>query len=414
MIAIAVSLFICGCCGNKGTITPAEQLTPEKTPLPSFTPQDNYLLNPEAAAGEGNDITYWDKETTGSDKIRLYRETGDGDKGGGAYYGRASFAISNLSSESTQVLSNSWVQKITNVPAGQTIRIGGYVKAEWADEGMNISLRCLGANGKVLASAETPAVFEQKYWLLVYSEPLKVPRQTVSMDVRLTLNGFGKVWFDGISVSVFDPEIKVVVDEELTGKVEGKIVNAIPVNKDSMVLFYADGWNHGNIDHIAIANCHGGARLLVNWADIAAKDAANPDYSFILALYSRETTYRPPATEIGAYEILEDWSEIVSWGAQPTVSETAIAQYDLFDGNDWKFFDVTAMVRDQHANNRKNYGVMLYFDNEYIEQWSGYRFVAREAFKPWLPRYPKLLIVRKANQVSCRFYFDVSTSHTEV
>ena len=392
IIAATGLVFIFGCGDNKGTVTPSEQIALQKTPSSSFTPQDNYLLNPEAEAGEDEQITYWDKDMVEVEGIRLYRNTDSNN----IRYGRASFAISNLS-EDKEVISNSWVQKITNVPVGQTIRMGGRIKAEWADEGVNFSIQCLGPKGEVLAYAKTPVIFEQKEWLLLYSEPMTVPRGTASIDVRLTLTGVGNVWFDDISVSAFDPEIKVVIDDELSGAVKGKIVKALAVNKDSMILSYMVHWNHGNIDNVAIANCYGGARLLVDWADIAAKDAGNPDYSFILALYSRETTYRPPATQIGVYEILEDWGELVSWETEPASPENAISKYDIEDGNGWKFFDVTSMVRDQQANNRKNYGVTLRFDNEDSEAWSGYRFVSREAFKSWVPRSPKILIVRKVN-----------------
>ena len=394
MIAITVSLFIFGCGDNEVTVTPPQQLALQKTPSPSFTPQDNYLFNPEAEAGEGNQITYWDKETTASDKIRLYRET-DG-KSAKVRYGRASFAISNLS-ENTEVITNSWLQKITsNIPIGRTIRMGGYIKAEWADEGANFSIQCIGPKGQVLASAKTPTIFEQKDWLFLYSDPVTVPEKTVSIDVRLSLTGVGNVWFDGLVIPEFDPEIKVVVDEELTEKVEGKIVKAIPVNKDSMTLAYMLEWNHGNIDHIAIANCHGGARLLVDWPDIAPKDAANPDYSFILALYSKQTDYLPPASQIGAYEILGDWSELVSCATEPVSSENALSKYDMEDGNDWKFFDVTEMIRDQQSSAREKHGVIVHFDKEDLKaKWSCYRFVSKEASKSWLPRYPKLLIVNK-------------------
>ena len=395
MLVVIVLVFIFGCHDNKGTVTPAEQLTLQKTPSPSFTPQDNYLLNPEAEAGEANQITYWDKETVASDKIRLYREADN--KGGKIRYGRAAFAISNLS-EGTETITNSWLQKITsNIPIGRNIRMGGYIRVEWADGGTNFSIQCIGAKGQVLASVKTSVIFEQKDWLLLYSEPMTVPEGTVSIDVRLTLVGVGNVWFDGLKLSEFDPEIKVVIDDELSEAVKGKIVKALVVNKDSMILSYMPYWNHGNIDHIAIASCHGGARVLVNWADIAAKDARNPNYSFILALYSRETTYRPPATQIGVYEILEDWGELVDWQTEPASSENAISKYDIEDGNDWKFFDVTSLVRDQQANNRKNYGVMLHFDNEDMDVWSGYRFVGKEASKRWVPRYPKLLIVKEIN-----------------
>jgi len=394
VIAATGVVFISGCGEDKGTVAPTEQITPQKTPSPSFTPQDNYLRNPEANAGEGDQITYWEKETVASDKIRLYREADN--KGGKIRYGRASFAISNLS-EGTETITSSWLQKITtNIPIGRTIRMGGYIKTEWADGGTNFSIQCMGAKGQVLASAKTPVIFEQKDWLLLYSEPITVPQGTVSVDVRLTLVGVGNVWFDGLKVAEFDP-VKVVIDDELAGAVKGKIVKALAVNKDSMILSYMPDWNHGNIDHIAIASCYGGARLLIDWPDIAAKDAGNPDYSFILALYSRQTTYRPPSPQIGVYEILEDWGELVDWQTEPASSENAISKYDIEDGNDWKFFDVTSMVRDQQVNNRENYGVTLRFVNEDMERWSGYRFVSREATKRWVPRYPKLLIVKKVN-----------------
>ena len=136
MIVVTVSLFICGCGDNKGTVTPAQQLTLQKTPSPSFTPQDNYLLNPEAEAGRADQITYWDKETVASDKIRLYREADSKVR-----YGKAAFAISNIS-ESTEVITNSWLQKVTsNIPIGRSIRMGGYIRAEWADGGANFSIQ---------------------------------------------------------------------------------------------------------------------------------------------------------------------------------------------------------------------------------------------------------------------------------
>ncbi len=84
-------------------------------------------------------------------------------------------------------------------------------------------------------------------------------------------------------------------------------------------------------------------------------------------------------------------NEITYWD-----KETTDSKYDMEDGNDWKFFDVTEMIRDQQSSAREKHGVIIHFDKEDLKsRWSCYRFVSKEASKSWLPRYPKLLIVNK-------------------
>jgi len=363
--------------------------------------QANLLLNGGAEQGKNELPSFWYEAAVAADGLTMYR---DDDQ---VHSGKFSFAISNTH-EYEQRVCNNWAQNITDVPAGKIVRLSAYVKTKDADS-VNVCLQCWGVENDMLAFASTPVVRGDQDWVLMHSQPIVVPPETAYVCVRAVLTGLGAAWFDDISVTVVDmpaevltddsvkPEHIHIPDDELTESVKGEIVKILPVKKDCMILAYMPEWSHGRVDNIAVTNNDGGVRTLLSWFDISSDHANDPNYVFLIALYSRKTTSNPPASKIAAYEILEDWPEITSWETQPPVAQDAFAQFDLVPGKGWKLFDITALVHGHLNSRKKPHGLMLRFaqENKSCDEadWSGYAFVSREGLGQWLSRRPKLLIV---------------------
>ncbi len=192
------------------------------------------------------------------------------------------------------------------------------------------------------------------------------------------------------------------VDPELAELAEGRVIRAEIVTKDGMILSYIPAWNHGDVDNIGFGNSGGGNRTLIEWKDIPEKEASDPDYQFLIALYSRETFSHPHPGPIHAFEITEDWPERISWQTQPKYDPDPVGTYKFKPGKGWKVFDITPLVRAQSKAGRKNHGVLLRFLSEDFsagpnDNHSDYRFVSREGTGEWEKRRPVLLVV-KANK----------------
>ena len=364
--------------------------------------QTNLLLNPGAEQGKNDMPSIWFRAAIPADGLQIYRATGH------AHSGNASLAIANTH-KYDEIVCNNWAQVLQSVPGEVTIRLSAYIKTENADAA-NVCVQCWGPGKKpdMLAFASTPVVRGDQDWILLHSQPVAVPLETTSIYVRAALTGLGKVWFDDLSIAIVGAPTKVsnneqwvsVANAQLTKITKGKIVRTLALTKDCMILKYLPRWAHGNVDNIAVANNDGGVRTLLAWPQISQEDASDPNRHFIMAMYSRQTTFKPPAGAIAAYEILKDWPERTSWQTQPTTAGKPIAEFKFVPGNDWKLFDITALIKDQSGTGRECYGLMLRFAQEDRSgregNWSGYGFVARESIGQWLSYRPRLLVVDKA------------------
>lgn len=361
----------------------------------------NLLLNPGAEQGKNDLPSIWFKAAIGADGLRMYRATDQ------VHSGKASLAITNTH-RYDKIVCNNWAQVLQDLPVGKNIRLSAYIKTENVDA-VNVCVQCWGPgkNPEMLAFASTPVVRGDQDWVLLHSQPVTVPNETASIYIRAALTGLGKVWFDDLSLAIVDTVTKVaeqdkqpkdIMDAELSKIVKDKISQTLPLSKDCMVLKYIPKWAHGNVDNIAVANNDGGVRTLLSWSGVPQEDANDPNRHFMVALYSRETTSRPPAGTIVAYEILKSWPEKTSWETQPPTAKKPVAEFKFVPGTGWKLFDITPLIRDQLKTKRKCYGVMLRFAQEdrSSNNWSGYTFVSQEGLGKWLSRRPKLVIVDKA------------------
>lgn len=358
----------------------------------------NLLLNAGAEQGKGDLPSIWSAAAIRAEGLQMYRSSEHMSSG------KFSLAISNTH-KYEQTVCNNWAQSITDIPAGEVVRLSAHIKAKDADS-VNVCLQCWGLENNMLAFASTPVVRGEQDWILLYSEPVVVPADTAKITVRAVLTGVGKAWFDDLAVVTVDMPTKSTapgdqpgnaVDTELSEMVAGEITKAVPVTKDCMVLSYIPEWRHGNLDNIAVANNDGGVRTLLSWFDIPSEDANDPDHLFLIALYSRKTTSHPPTSKVAVYEILKDWPELTSWRTQPPVAQKAAAEFDFVPGEGWKLFDITAFVHSRSKSEKENHGLMLRFVEENKSgdegDWSGYAFVSREGLGQWLSRRPQLLIV---------------------
>ena len=388
-LIVTVTAFFVGGCHKQPKPAPAEQDVDDAIPetVNFYSQKENLLLNNGADDGNNLEIAGWQSDVVEAEGLLLYRETRN------MRSGRACFAITNTHTYDKET-SNSWLQEIKDVPIGRVVRLGTYIRTESVNRA-SASIRCLDQDGNILACASAPVVdFEQKDWLLLYSQAVVVPLETTRLHVLLTLTGRGKAWFDDVTAAIYDPKVKLFMDSELAEAVSGKIVRVLPIVKDCSILAYQPHSRHGNVDVLSLADNYGGVRCLVAWSQIDHEDIQNPAYSFIVALYSRETVFRPPVSAVGGYEILKNWPQITSWSTQPAVAQQPFARFEFVPENGWRLFDISALVRDQYKNPRKSYGAMFIFDVEDREIWSGYRFVSTEAFEQYRTRHPKLLVVQ--------------------
>jgi hypothetical protein len=179
----------------------------------------------------------------------------------------------------------------------------------------------------------------------------------------------------------------------------GRLVRAVPIAKDTMILSYLPSWNHGGVDNIAVANNDGGVRTLFGWDALPESEIEPGNRRFYVAAYSRETTSSPPAVDIRVVPLADDWSEKTAWQNQPKVEESADAvTVPFIPGKGWKLFDVTPIVRRHKTDGR--FGVTLHFESETQSaekrNWSGYAFASREGLGEWKRLRPQIVVVEVA------------------
>jgi RNA polymerase sigma factor (sigma-70 family) len=194
------------------------------------------------------------------------------------------------------------------------------------------------------------------------------------------------------------PAEAIAASDELTRAVEGRIVKALPVTKDSLLLAYMPDYAIGGVDNIGIENQGGGVRTLLSWQTVAAEDVAPANRRILLAMWARGTTLHQPVGPVLAFEVLDSWNELTTtWKSMPRYAEDPGATLEFAPGEGWKLFDITALVRDQIEAGRQNHGVLLRFLNEDHSgpnrTMSGYQFVSREATGDLAKRRPILLVV---------------------
>ena len=360
--------------------------------------QANLLLNGGAEQGKDELPSFWYQAAIPADGLKMCRDKEQ------VHSGKFSLAISN-SHEYPQTVCNNWAQNITDVPGGKTVRLSAYTKTKDADC-VNVCVQCWGLENNMLAFASTHVLRGDYDWILLNTEPVTVPVGTAKITVRGVLTGLGEAWFDDVAVVIVDMPTETAaqveqpetsVDTELAETVKGEITKVLPINRDCMILSYMPDWKHGQVDNIAVVNIDGGVRTLLAWPEISRDDVNEPNSTLLMALYSRKTTSKPPATTIEAYEIIKDWPELTSWETQPPVAQKPTAKFKFVPGKGWKLFDITPLVRDQLKKKRKCYGLMLRFnqENRSSNDWSGYAFVSREGLGEWLSRRPRLLVVRE-------------------
>ncbi len=185
------------------------------------------------------------------------------------------------------------------------------------------------------------------------------------------------------------------VDPALEKAAPGPIVRAVPVSKDCMILAYLPNQNLGHVDNLAMANNHGGVRVLIDWPEIPINEALIPGRLFQIAIYTRKTTWRPPTGSMYVFEVLEDWPEMARWSQMPRYHPDPAMNYPFNSRVGWKLFDITQLVRDQASRKRGSHGVLLRFLSEDFKgtDWSGYEFVSREGAGEWANRRPVLLVM---------------------
>jgi RNA polymerase sigma factor (sigma-70 family) len=188
------------------------------------------------------------------------------------------------------------------------------------------------------------------------------------------------------------------LDPELARLATGTVVATAPVTKDCMVLSYIPGWAHGEVDNIGIGNYDGGYRTLIEWQPIDPSLTKSEEHRFLLALYARKRVSAEPPGPILAFSILEDWPERTPWTNQPAIELEPAGSFKFADGEGWKVFDITPIVRAQTKPGAKNHGVMLRFLHEDRSSQgpkkSEYDFVSREGAGEFQKKRPVVLIVK--------------------
>jgi hypothetical protein len=367
---------------------------------------ENLLFNPGAEQGKGDQPSVWDQAAILAKGLSMQR-TFDS-----AHTGKASLTIAN-EHQYDQTVCNNWVQSLQQVPHGALIRLRAAIRTRDADAA-NVCLQCWDASGSdMLAFASTPVFRGDQDWIEVTSTPIIVPAKTMQIMVRAALTGQGQAWFDDLQVLVEQPAERQVLapssatpstlpstktstsDSSLPDNLPGRLVQAVPISRDCMVLAYLPDWNYGNVDNIGIANNQGGVRALLAWEPFPAGLLQPESRRAYLAVFSRKTTAAANAADltVAAYPIVDAWPEKTSWQTQPKINESQFATNKFVVGDGWKLFDVTALLRNRDDANRN--GVMLKFENEQQteQDWSGYALVSREGLGDWETRHPQLLII---------------------
>ncbi len=357
----------------------------------------NLLTNSgaEEAAGAQQSPPGWFAAQAPASGLRVWRDTDH------SRAGEACLAIAN-EHDYGQTVCNNWLQEVPKFPAGKTVRLSAYLRTDDA-EAANICVQCWAKGGEqMIGFVSTPLFRGTNGWTLVKADELMIPATTSRLMVRATLTGKGKAYFDDLSLEVVENttgDTTLAPSDALAAQVSGRIVRRLPVTGDGMILAYLPQWDRGDVDNIAVANNDGGVRTLLAWSQPTREEIARPNTQFLLAMYSRQTNLRGDPSKIGIYEVLNDWSERISWQSQPSVAEKPQSKHELTAGEGWKLFDVTALVRRQAESSERNHGIMLRFTEERRigprEDWSSYAMVSREATGEWQWARPVLLVVEE-------------------
>jgi hypothetical protein len=345
------------------------------------------LLNGGAEQCDGGKPGDWYAAHRPAPSLRMWVENGT------AFSGRNCFAIANQDTYEPPV-SNNWAQKLRFIPEGKVLRLAGRIRTEDA-ESANICVQCWGADGRLIGLSSTPVYRGTHDWTYVQAPDMVVPPLTKELTVRAALTGKGKAFFDDLFLGIIgDPK---TYEDDLREQVTGRILRVVPVTKDSMVLAYLPRWSHGDIDNIGIANNHGGVRLLLEWEQPAPEEVARPNLQFLLALFAREMQGSGTPAPVDAHEVLEAWSEIISWGEQPRFAEHPATTFKIPVGMGWKILDMSPLIREQAKADRRSHGVVLRFAQEDRDTQAadlcGYGFVSREGIGEHENRRPVFLVV---------------------
>jgi hypothetical protein len=320
-----------------------------------------------------------------------------------AHSGRACLAIDNQHKYSRPA-SNNWAQELQAVPKGQTIRLTASIKTEGVS-GVNVCVQCLSADGEdLIAFTSTPVLRGTNDWTTLRSREIVVPPETSAVIVRAALTGTGQVFFDDLVLEAVGPPAVPPRETGLEARVNGQIIRTLPVKQDAMMISYLDDRRFGQWDWMAVANNDGGVRTVLSFASPSPEEIKRPALKFLLALFARETRFKPPVGRMQVHETLEKWDEDISWKTRPDFAPEPASGVEMTDAvNTWWLFDVTELIRRQARDGRKAFGITLKFDQEdrgsAEKEWSGCQFVSREG--PAAQR-PMLLVVEQGNPSDSR------------
>ena len=378
----------------------------------------NLLRNPDISQGKNDQPSIWFAAQVPAEGLRMWRSSDNAHSAGFC------LAIAN-EHEYPQTVCNNWAQNVQEVPVGKTIHLTAWLRTEDADA-VNVCVQCWAVDSKtMLAFTSTPVVRGTSEWTQLSSDPIVVPAGTASIIVRASLAGKGKAFFDDLALSVIPvasaasasspatvslsagaasmpiapaPAPASLERTDLGKAVPGRILRALPLQKDCMVLSYMPDWAWGTIDNVGVANNDGGVRMLVDWPAVPPEEADRPNVKFILALYSRKTTLGDRPSAIQVYPIQANWEECTSWRTQPRVASEPSVTFPFLAEKGWKLFDITGIVRAQAKRPEDSHGLLLRFAEEnrtagQKSDWSGYAFVSREGLGEWEGFRPLVLVV---------------------
>ena len=347
----------------------------------------NILRNGGAERETGGKPDDWYAAYRQAPSLRMWLESE------GAFGGLSCFAIANEDAYDPPA-SNNWAQKLQFIPAGKTVRLAGYIRTAGADAA-NICVQCWGPDDRMIGMSSSPVFRGTHDWTFARAPDLLVPPATRELTVRAALTGKGKASFDDLRLEIVgEPP---AASAGLREQVSGRILRVAPVTKDSMVLAFMPRWSHGDIDNIGVAGNDGGVRLLLAWDPPAPEEIARPILRFLLAMYCRESFGSSKPAAVNVHEILEDWSETISWGEQPRFAEQPAASFEISAESGWKILDLGPFIRAQAAAGRPGHGVLLRFEREDRDTgdagWCGRGFVSREGIGENESRRPVLMVV---------------------
>lgn len=359
--------------------------------------ETNLLLNGGAEEGKNTEPSIWRAAQVPAEGLRMWQDTNH------AHSGRACLAIANEHNYPSLV-SNNWAQDVQQVPTGKPVRLTACIRTEDA-YGVNVCVQCMSADGKrIISFASTPVLRGTNEWTTLRSKDIVVPPNTAALVVRAALTGTGKAFFDDLTLETVSDSTAPPGDADLKARVNGRIVRTLPVTQDAVIISYLPNNSYGQWDWLAVANNDGGVRTVLSFDRPSVEETGQPEVKFLLALFARETTFKPPAARMQIHEVLNKWDETVSWNDQPSFAPETVASVDMTAlANTWWLFDVTKFVRSQVRDGRDNFGVVLKLEKEdrtgAAKDWSGCQFVSREGPAT---RRPILLVVAPGKSVDSR------------